>query len=159
MLDESSPKLDIGLSIFLITVCGIILWQAAKLPPGVFEPLGSAPVPKTVAWIIIGLCVIVIVNAIRKMRLGIGPKPEGGFEPRPLDAVGVLVMTALYVLVMQYRLTSFAIATTIMLIVTIGFLNRFRLSTMPWAVGIALTVAFGCQYLFTRVFVVDLPAT
>jgi putative tricarboxylic transport membrane protein len=160
MSEEPSPGLDIGLSLFLIVVAGIIINQASRLPPGIFEPLGSAPVPTAVAWIIVGLCLLIMLRAILRLRKGAAPVAgaDEGFATRPLDATVVLLMAAAYVLVMQYRLVSFRMATTLFLVLSIGFLVRFRPRAMPVALVIGLLVAFGCQYLFTRVFVVDLPA-
>ncbi len=40
---------------------------------------------------------------------------------------------------------------------TIGALVRFERRLLPLIVVIALVTGFGCQYVFTRIFVVDLP--
>jgi hypothetical protein len=42
--------------------------------------------------------------------------------------------------------------------VTIAFLARFERRLLPVAAVVALIMGFGCEYVFTRVFVVDLPA-
>jgi hypothetical protein len=59
---------------------------------------------------------------------------------------------------MAFELASFAITTTIFLFVTISMLMNFNRKTMLIGAIIALVMGFGCQYLFTEVFVVDLPA-
>ena len=46
MPDGSSPRVDIGVCLFVIVLCCAVLVEAAKLPPGSFEPLGSAPIPQ-----------------------------------------------------------------------------------------------------------------
>ena len=64
MSEQSSPKTDIGVSLFLIVVCSLVLWEARKIPPGVYEPLGSGPVPRAVAGLIILLCRVAMVQAL-----------------------------------------------------------------------------------------------
>ena len=40
---------------------------------------------------------------------------------------------------------------------TIFVLARFNVAKLPVILVLAAITGFGCQYLFTRVFVVDLP--
>ena len=69
----------------------------------------------------------------------------------------VALLTVLYVTALQFRLTTFAIVTTVFLTATIFVLSRFDLAKLPVILVVAAVTGFGCQYLFTRVFVVDLP--
>jgi hypothetical protein len=162
MSDGSSPRTEIGVALFLIVACAAVLWESRRLPPGVFEPLGSAPIPRATAAIVIALCLIVMAGAVRKLRRAIGgdaaEQPRPPYEPRPLDAAAVLALTCVYIAVMQFRLVGFAVATAAFLFLAVGLLMRFRPRTLPVAAAIGLIMGFGCQYLFTRVFVVDLPA-
>lgn len=164
MPDGSSPRKDIGLSLLLIVLCSAVLWESRDLPPGSFEPLGSAPVPQAVALLIIGLALIVLARALRARAgdargdVASGAEPDD-FAPRPLDAAASFALTVIYVLAMAFKVTSFAIATTAFLFVTIGFLVRFERRLLPVALLVGLVMGFGCQYFFTQVFVVDLPAS
>ena len=54
-------------------------------------------------------------------------------------------------------ITTFAIVTTVFLTATIFVLCRFDVRKLPVILLVAAITGFGCQYLFTRVFVVDLP--
>jgi hypothetical protein len=58
---------------------------------------------------------------------------------------------------MALRVVDFAILTALFLLVKIGVLTRFERRLLPLIVVLALVVGFGCQYVFTRIFVVDLP--
>jgi putative tricarboxylic transport membrane protein len=158
MSDDPRPRTDLGLALFLIVVCGAVLWEARSIPPGVFEPLGSAPVPQATAGVIILLALVVMGRALRAM-LGAAPARPAGEDLvlRPLDAAAVMALTALYVLAMALRLFDFAILTALFLMVTIGALVRFERRLLPLIVVLALVTGFGCQYVFTRIFVVDLP--
>jgi uncharacterized membrane protein len=159
MSEQSSPKTDIGVSLFLIVVCSLVLWEARKIPPGVYEPLGSGPVPRTVAGLIILLCLVVMVQALRRMARSEAAAGEAEFPLRYLDAAGVVAVTLIYILGLALELTSFAILTTVFLTLTIGFLTRFRRRELMVALVLGLVMGFGCEYLFTQVFVVDLPTS
>jgi len=156
MDDNTNPKVDIGVAVFLIAVCSIVIAEASRLPPGTFEPLGSAPVPTATAGLIILLALAVILRAWKRQREGAG-EPPWAPDLHGWDAVAVLALTTVYIAGMQYRLADFSILTVIYLVATIGLLVRFRPRQLPWVVAIALVTGFGCQYVFTRVFVVDLP--
>jgi hypothetical protein len=115
-------------------------------------------VPQGAAGIIIALCLIVVGRAIGRWRLGTAQEGGEGLSRRHmLDAVIVSALTVVFVLVMQLRATSFGIMTTVYLTATIGWLVRFRPRLLPGIVVLALVIGFGCQYVFTRVFIVDLP--
>jgi hypothetical protein len=59
--------------------------------------------------------------------------------------------------VLQSRLIDFAPATAAFLCLAIVLMGRRRLRDAPAIIGIAATIGWGCAYVFTRVFVVDLP--
>lgn len=164
MPSRPTPLADIGLTIFLIAVCGLVLWETRRIPPGVFEPLGSAPVPQATATILILLCIVVLVQALLILRRRGTARPEATSAADPSDtperpaAVAVTgVLTVLYVLALSMRLTSYAVTTAIFLFAAISFLARFRLRALPIAAVIAVAMGYGCQCVFTRIFVVDLP--
>jgi hypothetical protein len=150
--ERIDPRLEIGVALMLILIASLALFGTKDIPAGRFEPLGSAPVPRAVAGLILVLSVWIIVRAL------IDQRPIAAMAAsRYLDAAVVVALTLLFVTAMHYRLASFAILTTLYLVATIGFLVRFRRRQMPWVVGIAAATGIGFQYVFTRIFVVDLP--
>jgi Tripartite tricarboxylate transporter TctB family len=158
MPDGSSPRTDLALGLFLIVVCGAVLWESRTIPPGVFEPLGSAPIPQATAGLIILLALVVMARALRSLRQGAGARPaEDGLVLRPLDAAAVIGLSVLYVFAMALRTVDFALLTALFLILTIGVLTRFERRLLPIIIVLALVTGYGCQYVFTRIFVVDLP--
>jgi hypothetical protein len=114
-------------------------------------------VPQGAAGIIIAFCLIVVGRAIGRWRPGTAQEGERLSRRHMLDAVIVSALTVVFVLVMELRATSFGIMTTVYLTATIGWLVRFRPRLLPGIVVLALVIGFGCQYVFTRVFIVDLP--
>ena len=145
---------EIGVAGALVALCLAVLWETRRIPPGAFEPLGSAPVPQATAVLIVLLSLAV---AIRAARTPGGEEEPLGYEPRPLDAWVVAALTVAYVLAMQARVLGFAPLTTLFLVAAIGFLTRFRLRGLPLVVLVSAITGWGCAFVFTRVFVVDLP--
>jgi len=158
MAEDSDPRVDIGVCLFLIVICCAVLVQAAKLPPGSFEPLGSAPIPQATAGLIIGLCILVIGRAALVMWRGEASAAAPPYPPRRLDAVALIGLTVVYVLLMAQRVAGFAPITALFLFVAIGFLTRFAPRSLVIAALTGVIMGWGCQYVFTQVFVVDLPA-
>ncbi|MGI9334015.1 MAG: tripartite tricarboxylate transporter TctB family protein [Gammaproteobacteria bacterium] len=156
MQRKPSPRADLGLGAFLIAVCAAVLYESRAIPPGTFEPLGSAPVPQTVASLIIVLSLAVMVRAWRSLRAGQSDgRPD--VVPRWADAALAAALTVVYALTLEFRIGRFDVLTTLYLFATIGLLVRFRRRSLPAVALVAAVVGFGCQLLFTRVFVVDLP--
>ncbi len=156
MQREPTPRTDLGFAAFLVAVCAATLWETREIPPGTFEPLGSAPVPQAVAGLILVLSLLVMVRAWRQLRAGAGNKPPD-VEPRWADVLVVAAFTIAYALALHLRVGRFDVLTAIYLFITIGLLIRFRPRSLPIVALIAALFGFGCQFVFTRVFVVDLP--
>ncbi|MGI9507348.1 MAG: tripartite tricarboxylate transporter TctB family protein [Geminicoccaceae bacterium] len=155
MNDGVDRRFDIGVALVLIVIAAVAIWQAADLPSGTFEPLGSARVPQITAGMIILLALLVIIRAMLREDGVRDVEPPGA--ARWGDAAVVAGLTVLYVTALQFRITTFAIITTIFLTATIFVLARFNVAKLPVILVLAAITGFGCQYLFTRVFVVDLP--
>lgn len=171
-MDETvDRRFDIGVALFLIVIAAVAIWQAADLPPGSFEPLGSAWVPQITAGIIILLSLLVILRALLRAdtisaadTIGAADAIRGDDQGRSNElqerwhqAAAVALLTVLYVAAMHLRLTTFAIVTTVFLTATILVLVRFELKRLPLILVVAAVTGFGCQYIFTRIFVIDLP--
>lgn len=150
--------MDIGLSLVFIALCGAVLWQMHGVPPGLFEPLGPAPVPRAMAVLILLLAVIVLVRALHQLRApAVAPAEPPAYRPRPLVAAGLGVVSVLYVVAMATGLVGFAVATTLFTVLAIGLLAGFQPRWLAAGLGIGLVTGFGLQYVFTAIFVIDLP--
>ncbi|MDW4497215.1 tripartite tricarboxylate transporter TctB family protein [Sulfitobacter sp. D35] len=157
---DRRPFTEIGVCLLIALISLVFLVQALALPPGTFEPLGSGPVPKWTALVVIACCLGVCVSAARYLARQPDPKAifrdefEGG---NPASGLLMMGLTVAYVALLQSRLIGFGVLTTGYLVLLILAMERFRLRALPFALGIALIAAFGAQYVFTRVFFVDLP--
>jgi len=158
-MNSGSPRWELAVSLFFIAGCLVVLWETRHIPPGVFEPLGSAPVPQATATIILLLSVVVAAGAVRRLRTETEASFEEreGYRPRPLDAAVVGALSIVYVVLLQERVMDFAPLTTLFLLAAIGFLSRFRVRALAVGAVVAAVTGWGVQYVFTRVFVVDLP--
>lgn len=157
---ERRPLTEIGVSALVMLVCAVFWLQAYKLPPGSFEPLGSGPVPMYTAAIIILCCVIVMARAVIALRRGPGIEATFRAEFRggsPGGAFWMMGMTIAYVALLHMRVASFGIVTFVFLTLLIWALEGFRMRTLLPALITAAIASFGAEYLFTQVFVVDLP--
>lgn len=156
---DRRPITEIGVCALIAIICAVALGQALKLPPGRFEPLGSGPVPIWTASVIIVCCVIVAVRALlhlRKRNLSAVLQHEfsGG---NPMGGLLVLALTFAYVGALHMKLAGFGIVTFIYLVMMITGMSGFSRRSFVPAIIVAAVAAFGAQYVFTEIFVVDLP--
>jgi len=158
-MNSGSPRWELGVSLFLVVGCLVVLWETREIPPGVFEPLGSAPVPQATAVVILLLSVFVALKAVHRLRSEIVPSFQEveGYRPHPVDATVVAVLTVIYVFLLDLRAMDFAPLTALFLFAAIGFLLRFSVRGLVMAAIVAAATGWGTAYVFTRIFVVDLP--
>lgn len=157
---QLQQKFEVAISGLIALLCAIFIWESWDLPPGTFEPLGSGPVPQVTASIIILCCGLVIHAAFKKAK---EPATENDDDEDEKGAfsikAGILMAgaTFLFVGVLHLRLMPFSWMTAIFLVVTIWGLERFDKKKLLPAIAAGLIVGFAVEYLFTQVFVVDLP--
>lgn len=164
-------RAEINVCLFLIVVCCVVLWESRLIPPGSFEPLGSGPIPQATAALIILLCLLTVWRAFVTLRqtshnaatttetVQGGDDPEHGdtHQPRYRQALVVCTLTALYCLVLHSKKIDFSLATVVFLFLAIGYLVQFKPKSMLIVSLISVLMGFGCQFVFTKIFVVDLP--
>lgn len=154
------PLTEFAVSALIALICVVFLVQAWKLPPGTFEPLGSGPVPIWTSIIVITCCIVVMIRALRRLKEVGGPDANFRNElaaDSPGKGLILVVTTVLYVAALDAKLASFGIVTFVYLTLLIWSLADFGGKTLIFAALNAAVFAFGAEYLFTNVFVVDLP--
>ena len=166
MAKEASPKVELGFSIFLIVLSAVIFRETLSLPPGTFDPVGSSGFPRLISAAIGILSLVILIRATRRIladskNSAASATPNDAvspaFRPRPDLALGFYALALVYVAVLALRLVNFGICTVLFLLISIAMLTRFYFKRLPIALLIALVIGFGCQYIFTQVFVLDLP--
>ena len=151
---------EIGVAALVIVICAVFLVQALGLPPGTFEPLGSGPVPIYTSAIIILCCVIVIIRATMDLLRSSGPLRAFQLEfsgGAPLGGVLMLGASIVYVGLLHLQVMSFGLVTFAFLALLIWAMERFNPRKILSALIVAAIFSFGAEYVFTNVFVVDLP--
>ena len=149
-------RFEVWVSLLVILICVIFLWESWDLPPGSFEPLGSGPVPQATAFIVIFCAGLVILNALKK-SVQLSENEETQEKPSVRAGLIISSATLVYSLVLHLRLMPFAWMTTLFLIITIWGLEKFDRKKFLPALITAIIIGFASEYLFTEVFIVDLP--
>ena len=149
-------RFEVWVSLLVILICVIFLWESWDLPPGSFEPLGSGPVPQATAFVVIFCAGRVILNALKK---SVQLSEHEETQEKPSIRAGLIISSAtvVYSLVLHLRLMPFAWMTTLFLIITIWGLEKFERKKFLPALITAIIIGFASEYLFTEVFIVDLP--
>lgn len=149
-------RFEVWVSLLVILICVIFLWESWDLPPGSFEPLGSGPVPQATAFVVIFCAGLVILNALKK-SVQLSENEETQEKPSVRAGLIISSATVVYSLVLHLRLMPFAWMTTLFLIITIWGLEKFDRKKFLPALITAIIIGFASEYLFTEVFIVDLP--
>ena len=149
-------RFEVWVSLLVILICVIFLWESWDLPPRSFEPLGSGPVPQATAFVVIFCAGLVILNAFKK-SVQLSENEETQEKPSVRAGLIISSATVVYSLVLHLRLMPFAWMTTLFLIITIWGLEKFDRKKFLPALITAIIIGFASEYLFTEVFIVDLP--
>ncbi|MEO1017912.1 MAG: tripartite tricarboxylate transporter TctB family protein [Pseudomonadota bacterium] len=161
MLDRltstAEARRDSALAVVIILFAALLYWEAFKLPPPFFDPLGSAAVPKFVACVLVVLALMLIGQQLLKKSTASGTPEEDAVRPMPLVAVGSVLAVVGYALLLQYDLLSFRTASIVFVFVLGSILARFSWRVMRWILPIAVLLGFAFNFIFTQVFYIDLP--
>ena len=158
MKNNVNPKAEIALSISLIIFSAIVYYSSLELPEPVYEPLGSAALPKGLAVIMSLLSLIVIVRAIPKIKVY---KPttntNNNVTSRPKLAILIFIITLIFIGILDFGILGFLPAGIIYLS-TIGyFMTHRNLKRFPWVIAFSVILTVFSYYVFTKFFYIDLP--
>jgi putative tricarboxylic transport membrane protein len=164
LLADPDGRADLILAIGVWVLAGAAYAGAAVLPPPLFDPLGSAAVPKVVSVVLAVLAAAIVARRLLLLRAAPATRQEdGGTDTtaplRPDVAAGSIAIMLGYAGVMAYGLLGFREATVLFVVLLGGAMSRFRRSTMMVLVPLALVLAIGCAWLFSTALYIDLPVT
>lgn len=168
MLRMPPATRDIVLASCTLLVCGAVYFDLkhVRVIAGQ-DPLGSAGLPMATIIIIAALCVFLMVRALWTFRRPVEasrvPAAPDGIEGAlrapfsdHLLTAGFLVLSLLYALSMDLRI-DFTLSTFIFLVVGGAMISDLRPRSLMVTVVVAAILAFGCDYVFTKIFLIDLP--
>lgn len=151
-------RVEIGFGLFLLALAALVLWGARSIRPAIYDSLGSAALPVAAAGIVGGLVLWALVSAVTRP---VGPldrtRPAAAVHDRPVLALGFLVLTVLFALLLSSGLLGFSLAGFLYLAASGLLLARRGGRTAVTVVAIAAVLAFGGGLLFTRFFYIALP--
>ena len=171
ILAHRDARPDLALAGVCLFLAAVVLVAAERMPPPIFDPLGSAAVPKIVAGLVaavsFGIALPHLLGRVRRPApdptlptLDVPAGPEERPAPlRPGIAAACALVVAAYPGVMAAGLLGFREATILFVIALGGVMSRWSRRTMAIAVPFALVIGIGFGWLFSEVLYVDLPRT
>jgi putative tricarboxylic transport membrane protein len=158
MKNSVNPKAEIALSISLIIFSGVVYYFSLELPDPVYEPLGSAALPKGLAVIMSLLSLIILVRAIPKIKTYKATTNTGdNVTSRPKLAILIFIITLIFIGILDFGILGFLPAGIIYLS-TIGyFMTHRNLKRFPWVIAFSVILTVFSYYVFTKFFYIDLP--
>ena len=151
-----TPRFDLVVATVLIALSALIWWEARKIAPPFYDPLGSAALPHATAILITALALMVAVRALFVLRCG-APIVKPDYRRRPDLAIGITVLAAAYIGIMDFGIIGFPWATMAFIFLSGAVLGGFDRRIMAVSVLLAVLLGGGCAYLFRYVFYIDLP--
>ncbi len=151
MTDARTRVSEMAMAVVLIAVAAAFLREGWHFEPGVFEPIGSGAVPNAVAWIVVALSSVMLLQAV------LARPAEEPAEPERWRVAGLAaVLLALYVaaLSLGVRYAWATLVFTFLMIVLLGHRSGRTLGGGAVAAGV---LGFGLDYLFRHLLVTDLP--
>jgi putative tricarboxylic transport membrane protein len=170
LLSDPDGREDLALAVAIWVLAGTVYWSASQLPPPIFDPVGSAAIPKLVSITLAIIAAVILLQRIaigrrnqeatavsssiaRDMPLGTAAPLRGGI------ALACILIMLGYTAIMTYGLLGFRDSTIPFIILLGGTLSRFRRSTMLILVPSAFMIGFGFDWLFSEILYIDLPVT
>ncbi len=157
---------DLWLAVAMAAISAVVWWDASKLAPAPFDPLGPKSFPMWIAGVlgllsvvaaIILLCGRALGRSDTSLILGIGDDAPTDYALRPGLAVAASVLTVGYVAVLTVTNIGFMWAT-MAYIGALGWTMSERTRRHTILAGtIAVVGGVAITYLFTKIFVLDLP--
>jgi hypothetical protein len=149
---------DIILSLCIMVVSIAVIVESQNIRPPVFEKLGAATVPQIVAVALAFLALVILLDRIREgFRTTISKTTKEQIASRPIMALTVFFLICFYIASMQFGYLGFRTATFLFITISGCVLIRFRFKSLLIVLPLSSLMAIGCHYIFTQIFVVDLP--
>ncbi|MEP3279931.1 MAG: tripartite tricarboxylate transporter TctB family protein [Stappiaceae bacterium] len=171
---------DLILSALVLGGAAILFIGAADLPPPRFEPLGSAAMPRILAFILVVLSVIVALRALlslrfqseptnRRQRRDVPETPDPTMTNKqsseaedssafamPLRGLAVLATLILYVAALDFGRVPFVPATTVFVMIAGMTMQRIDLRGALTFAGLGLVLSLILNYVFSTFLYIEI---
>lgn len=155
---------SVGLILFLVLgVAGVI--AATQISGFSFDPLGSKSAPYVIGGATILLSLATAATLIKRVRAEESNTAESSEEKERVytgqelsEVIGLLALGICYILVLFKLRIPFSISTIVFLPTAACLLERSIKGRLPFiALAAGAIIGFGGEFLFTKVFFIDLP--
>lgn len=114
--------------------------------------------PKLVLGIVVMLFLVVAFQSLPRRNTAVGAEAkQADYSIRPGLAFASMVVTVLYVLVMQMNWIGFRVSTFVFILGLGLLLTRMNVKQLPMLVAVAVVMSLGLHFVFTKVFTIVLP--
>lgn len=159
-------RADLGLALVMMIISAVVWWEASKLASAPFDPLGPKSFPMWIAAALgllslVAIIIILVGRALGRsdtsLILGIGDGTPTDYALRPGLALIASLLTVAYVAALTLTGAGF-LWVTIAYIGALGWAMSDRTPRHAIIAAVIAVVAGGAiTYLFTKIFVLDLP--
>jgi len=165
MTERRRSAADVVFALAVMAVAAATWREASTLPPPLYDPLGPGSVPTWLCMALLALGGILLVRAALGRRigqatqsliLGVSDGAPTDYRLRPLLAVLGFALTVAYVAALGAGMRFLWSTMAFLAALGIAMGDRSR-RQVAIALAVAAVGAVAIDYLFRRVFVVDLP--
>lgn len=147
--------------LFALVGCSLIALSAAsKIPPSYFDQLGSSFFPTLIAWLIIGLSCPLILKNIKELYIAYSNVPlplDIEDRTRLIQVILISILSIAYIVGFSLKTIPYSLLTGLFVSLAVFCLKENRKQHMYWIILAAFIGGGFLEYLFTQVFVMDLP--
>lgn len=161
---NKSAVFNIVLGLGCLAYAVFLYFGALHVPPPIFDPLGSAAVPKIAAFLIALLSVVILMTGLRQRstsstELSVGTEDEEDAPVTPRYDLGICLLgfCAAYVAGMEFGVLGYPVATAIFLFASGLLLGGLNARNVLLSLIISLVVGFGSDLVFSEFFYIQLP--
>jgi hypothetical protein len=161
--DRLQRVAEIGYIGLIFAIALVLRHEAQGLPPAPYDPLGPGSFPLWVSYGLGALAVAMAVKLLLGRSLGRAAHSmvtglEGSAEHAlsPMTAILLLLVSLLYGLALSFRAVPFMAATMVYLFAAGSVLGPFVGKRLAGVAVFAVVVAVTLDFLFRRVFSLDL---
>ncbi len=165
---NKSAVFNIVLGLGCLAYAVFLYFGALHVPPPIFDPLGSAAVPKIAAFLIALLSVVILMSGLRQRSIPSTKSSDGtdadvaGDEDSPVTprydlGFCLLGFCAAYVAGMELGVLGYPVATAIFLFASGLLLGGLNTRNILLSLIISVVVGFGSDFIFSEFFYIQLP--
>jgi len=156
---------NLGFGLCTLLASSLVWFEAGKLRPSPYDPLGAGAFPRIVSALLALLAVVLIARVLLGKNIGDAETTLiAGFDGeevehrrRPWLALGVLGSLVAYIAVLTATSAGF-LWSTIVFVAAMGFvMSNRRPHDAVVAIVVGVAVGFALNFVFTRILVVALP--